>query len=166
MHVVLKDQRILKSYWSNVNRELADVKTKIVTLHRINPYSPNTHLIAFFSEEPFSTSNVLNVVKENDEKTAKAFCVLLNSIVFLSQFFLLKEETTGRYINIRFYDFYEMNIFPNKKKIEALASVFNQFAEKEFPPIREQLDINFESRYGAFWSKTNFKVDDCLCEGF
>ncbi|HEC91862.1 MAG TPA: SAM-dependent DNA methyltransferase, partial [Candidatus Atribacteria bacterium] len=78
-------------FWKNVAKELEEVKTKIVTLHRINPYSPNTNLISFFSEIPFSPSNVLNVVKEDDKQTAKAFCVLLNSALFLSQFFLLKE---------------------------------------------------------------------------
>jgi hypothetical protein len=106
-----------KSYWSNVNRELSEVKTKVVTLNRINPYSSNTHLIAFFSKKPFSAANVLNIVKETDDKTAKAFCALINSVVFLSQFFLLKEETTGRYIHIRFYDFYQMKFFPTKQRI-------------------------------------------------
>jgi hypothetical protein len=153
-------------YWSNVKKELSDVKTKIVTLRRINPYSPNTHLTAFFSKEPFSTSNVLNVVRENDERVAKAFCALLNSIVFLSQFFLLKEETTGRYIDIRFYDFYEMNIFPEKSKIDGLVTVFDEFAQEQFPSLREQLDKDFDKRYKAFWlevkkkQKTLFNTTD------
>jgi hypothetical protein len=146
-----------KNFWSNLTHRLSEVKTKIVTLHRINPYSPNTHMTAFFSKQPFSTSNIMNVVEEDDEKTAKAFCMLLNSIVFLSQFFLLKEETTGRYINIRFYDFYEMNIFPRKDKTEGLASVFDKFAERQFPSLREQLDQNFDRRYKAFWLKIKRK---------
>jgi len=140
-----------KSFWSNVRRELSEVKTKTVTLHRINPYSPNTHVIAFFSDKPFSASNVLNVVKEDDDETAKAFCVLVNSAAFLAQFFLLKEETTGRYINIRFYDFYEMILFPTKEKIGTLASVFDDFADKPFPALREQLDRRFDARYESFW---------------
>lgn len=142
-----------KKFWGNVDNELQKVKTKIVTLRRINPYSPNTNLISFFSEEPFSPSNVLNVVVEEDVNRAKAFCVLLNSALFLSQFFLLKEETTGRYIDIRFYDFYEMRIFPKKENIKKLAKVFDEFSDKEFPSLREQLDQNFDDRYDAFWLK-------------
>jgi len=138
-------------YWSNVKLELDEVKTNVVTLHRINPYSPNTNLIAFFSKKPFSASNVLNIVREDDEEAAKAFCVLVNSVIFLAQFFLLKEETTGRYINIRFYDFYEMKIFPKKTEIRALASVFDDFANEQFPSLREQLDKDFDARYHAFW---------------
>jgi len=158
-----------KRFWSKVQRELHKVNTKIVTLHRINPYSPNTNLIAFFSETPFSASNVLNIVVEDDEETAKAFCVLINSIVFLSQFFLLKEETTGRYINIRFYDFYQMNIFPERQRIKELASVFDEFANKKFPSLREQLDENFDTRYSTFWlqvkkkQKTLFGLEDTVC---
>jgi len=144
-------------YWSGVKQELSDVTTKIVTLRRINPYSPNTHLTAFFSKKPFSTSNVLNVVREDDENTAKAFCALLNSIVFLSQFFLLKEETTGRYIDIRFYDFYEMNIFPEKTKVKVLASVFDKFSHQRFPSLKQQLDKDFDARYDAFWLETKKK---------
>jgi len=157
-----------KNYWSTVGRELNEVNTKIVTLHRINPYSPSTNLLAFFSETPFSASNVLNIVKENDDETAKAFCVLINSIVFLSQFFLLKEETTGRYINIRFYDFYQMRIFPERQRIKDLASVFTRFADRQFPSLREQLDQNFDTRYDAFWlqikkkQKTLFNPEDVV----
>jgi len=155
-----------RRFWENIEKELDNVKTKIVTIRRINPYSPSTYLISFFSEEPFSPSNVLNVVKEEDTDTAKAFCVLLNSALFLSQFFILKEETTGRYIDIRFYDFYEMDIFPKRGKIKNLARVFDKFSDKKFPSLREQLDKNFDERYKAFWlekrkgQKTLFSLEE------
>lgn len=138
-------------YWSNVRRELNDVKTKVVTLNRINPYSPSTRLIAFFSEKPFSAANTLNIVRETDDETAKAFCALINSVVFLSQFFLLKEDTTGRYLHIRFYDFYQMNFYPKTEKIKDLALVFEKFAHVEFPSLKEQVDKDFDARYAAFW---------------
>lgn len=146
-----------KNFWDNVYKELSLVKTNIVTLHRINPYSPHTHLISYFSTKEFSPSNVLNVVIEKDKNIAKAFCVLLNSIVFLSQFFLLKEDTTGRYANIRFYDFYEMNIFPHKEHVSKLAKIFDDFSDKEFPSLKEQLDSNFNIRYDAFWKEKKKK---------
>jgi hypothetical protein len=140
-------------YWGNVERELEAVKTKIVAVHRINPFSPSTYLISFFSQKPFSPSNVLNVINEEDDETAKAFCVLFNSALFLSQFFLLKEETTGRYINIRFYDYYEMNIFPKREKIRKLARVFDEYSKKKFLCLREQLDEEFDQRYDTFWEE-------------
>ena len=89
-----------RTFWSDLLKELSLVKTKIVVLNRIGPYSPNTHHIAFASERTFSPSNLLTVVRETNEETAKAFCVMINSVIFLSQFFILKEDTTGRYIHL------------------------------------------------------------------
>ena len=140
-------------YWTNVSKELNEVKTNLVVARRINPFSPNTYLIAFHSETHIHPSNQLNVIQEEDEKRAKAVCVLLNSAIFLAYFFLLKEETTGRYINIRFYDLYEMNLYPPEDAINKLVNVFNKYSDKEFPPLRNQLDTNFECKYKAFWKE-------------
>lgn len=124
---------------------------------RINPYSPNSHLLGFYSLTKLSPSNQLNVIIENDPETAKAFCVVINSIVFLSQFFLLKEESTGRYIDIRFYDLAQMIIFPNKNIIKKLNTIFNDKKSKIFPSLGEQLDSEFDARYRAFWLKNRKK---------
>jgi hypothetical protein len=129
------------------------VKTKLVILNRIGPFSSNTYHIAFASNISFSPSNILTVVRETDQERAKAFCVLINSIIFLSQFFILKEETTGRYIHLRFYDFYQMYIFPRKNKISKLTEIFTEFGNEEFKSLREQLDVNFDLRYNSFWMK-------------
>ena len=142
-----------KKHWKNVEREINKTKTKLVTIRRINPYSPNTYLISFFSEKAFLPTDLFKVVAEEDVDTAKALCVVLNSILFLSQFFLLKEDTTGRYLDIRTYDYYEMHIFPKKEKIKNLVRIFDKFSRQEFPSLREQLDQNFDQRYSAFWDE-------------
>jgi hypothetical protein len=122
-----------KTFWLNISRETNEIKTHIVMSRRINPYSPNSHLIGFYSTIELSPNNQLNVIKQNNPDIAKAFCVVLNSIIFLSQFFLLKEESTGRYIDIRFYDLKEMMIFPNNDIVMKLCGIFNQFASHTFP---------------------------------
>jgi hypothetical protein len=142
-----------EGFWANLRRELRDVRTRLVVVHRINPYSPATYLTAFLSNEHLSPSNVLNVVQERDLPRAKAVCVLLNSIVFLSQFFLLKEETTGRYINVRFYDLHQMHLYPKQKAVRALGQVYDAFADVEFPSLREQFDADFDNRYEQFWTR-------------
>jgi hypothetical protein len=96
---------------------------------------------------------VLNVIRERDLDTAKAVCALLNSALFLAQFFLLKEETTGRYINIRFYDLHQMPLYPAQKAVRHLAQVFDRFAETEFPALRHQLDEGFDGRYEELWKR-------------
>lgn len=149
------NRRLPSSFWNNVNRELNDIETNIVVIRRINPYSPNSHLISFYSKLTFSPSNQLTVIKESDKITAKAVCALLNSIIFLSQFFMSKEETTGRYVDIRFYDLYEMKLFPKVNQRQGLSNVFNKFKDVRFPSLREQLDKNFNERYEEFWEMSN-----------
>ena len=141
-----------ENFWQNLERELTEVETQIVVLHRINPYSPNTYLTAFVSKDFISPSNMLNVVKEPDLAKAKAVATMLNSMLFLVEFFLLKEETTGRYINIRFYDLYEMNLYPDDKVVPNLVKVFDKYSHVEFPSLREQLDQHFDRRYKEFWA--------------
>lgn len=140
-------------FWENVQREFEAVKTRLVVAHRINPFSPSTYMTAFYSDTPFSPSNVLNVVVEPDPARAKAVCVLLNSALFLAQFFLLKEETTGRYINLRFYDLAQMALYPGETVVTNLVRVFDRFADKRFPCLRDQLDTLFGHRYSEYWDK-------------
>jgi len=138
-------------FWSNVKAELSSKETHLVISRRINPFSPSTSLIAFFSEQAIFPSNQLNIIVEPDIERAQAVCALLNSVLFLAQFFLLKEESTGRYIDIRFYDLYEMNLCPLDSTISPLVKVFKEYDDIEFPPLRNQFDENFEERYQEFW---------------
>jgi hypothetical protein len=128
-----------------------------VISRRINPYSPNSHLIGFCSQTELSPSDLLKVSIHNSSEIAKTFCVILNSIIFIGQFFLLKEETTGRYVDIRLYDLDQMLILPNDKKIKKLCNIFDKYSSQDFPSLREQLDIEFEDRYNSFWLKIRKK---------
>lgn len=148
-----KRDKLPDNYWSNVSSEMKGVRTNLVVSRRINPYSPNTHLIAFYSDTPIYPSNQLNVIQEIDKNRAKAVCILLNSAIFLSYFFLLKEETTGRYIDIRFYDLYEMNLYPPDNITGKLAKIFDKYSNLEFPCLRNQLDVDFDGRYKSFWKE-------------
>jgi hypothetical protein len=148
-----KFKNIPEGFWENVENELEEVKTNLVVARRINPFSPNTHLIAFYSDEQIFPSNQLNVIKEGDKETAKAVCTLLNSAIFLAYFFLLKEETTGRYIDVRFYDLEQMKLYPTGNVVKKLVKVFDNFSLPAFPSLREQLDLNFVQRYKSFWKE-------------
>jgi hypothetical protein len=146
-------QRPPRGFWRGIQEELNTVSTNLVVSHRINPFSPSTYLNAFFSQSALSPSNQVNVIVENDLERARAVCALLNSVLFFANFFLLKEESTGRYINIRFYDLYEMRLFPPKALTKRLARVFKKYAQVQFPPLRNQFDEHFEQRYKAFWDR-------------
>jgi hypothetical protein len=142
-----------REFWHHMSPELELVKTQIVVNHRINPFSPATYLNAFYSESEISPSNQMNVILESEPARAKAVCILLNSILYFSQFFLLKEESTGRFINVRFYDLDQMRLYPDEKNKKELVKVFNAYANSEFPALRYQFDGNFDQRYEEFWEK-------------
>lgn len=138
-------------FWEDLQRELDGVSTHLVTARRINPFSPHMHLHAFFASAPLSPSNQLNVLVEPDERAARAVCAVLNSSLFFASFFLLKEESTGRYIDIRFYDLREMRLYPRAEYVDALTVVFERFRQAPFPSLQLQFDADFEARYQEFW---------------
>jgi type I restriction-modification system DNA methylase subunit len=131
---------------------LRSVETRLIVSRRINPFSPANHHVAFFSCEPLAPSDQMNVVMEPDNQKAQALCALLNSVLFFAQFFLLKEESTGRYIDIRVYDLKEMYIVPPPNLLKRLAGVFATYCKVEFPSLRQQFDANFDQRYEEFWA--------------
>jgi hypothetical protein len=120
---------------------------------RINPFSPSACLASFFSSNTFSPSNQPLVVREHDVQRAKAVCALLNSALFFAYFFMLKEESTGRYINVRAYDLHEMLLYPEEETVSPLARVFDKFAHRRFPPLREQFDEQFDFHYRAYMDR-------------
>jgi type I restriction-modification system DNA methylase subunit len=139
--------------WSSLPAKLESVQTNLVVCRRINPFSPSQNLIAFFSSEKMAPSDQVNIISEIEPKKAKALCVTLNSIMFLSQFFSSKEESTGRFVDIRVYDLEEMALIPSPDLIKPLNSLFEKFAGRKFPSLRQQFDQNFDQRYEEFWDK-------------
>jgi len=142
-----------KGFWRDLQDEIQRVSTNLVVSRRINPFSPSTYLNAFFSPIPIAPSDQLNVTIEEDLDRARAVCVLLNSSCFFANFFLLKEESTGRYIDIRLYDLDAMMLFPPDAIIKPLNKVFKKYARVQFPPLRNQFDEHFDQRYKAFWDR-------------
>jgi len=141
------------TFWRSIDVAMQRNQAHLVVVRRINPFSPNMHLISFFSDTLLSASDQLNVFTKADVPTSKAICALLNSSLFFAQFLLLKEESTGRFIDVRVYDLEQMILFPTAEQVKDLVSVFNQFGKVEFPSLGEQFDVNFIQRYDEFWER-------------
>jgi tRNA1(Val) A37 N6-methylase TrmN6 len=138
-------------FWEHLRKELQSTRTSLVVARRLDYGSPSFHLIAWHSQESFSPSNQVTVIKESDPETAKAVCVMLNSAIFLSNFFLLKEQSHARYADIRFYDLDEMTLYPPPQLRGRLSAIFEKYSNIDFPPLREQLDSQFDDRYSEYW---------------
>ncbi len=133
--------------WDKLENQLARVHAHTVITRRINPFSPDTVFPAFYSEAGICPSDQVNVLLEDDKKKAKAVCAVLNSVVFLAQFFMSKEETTGRWIDLRLYDLEDFAFYPKTDQIKALNQVFDRYKDIEFPSLHEQFDSGFSDRY-------------------
>ncbi|RLG75563.1 MAG: SAM-dependent DNA methyltransferase, partial [Thermoprotei archaeon] len=112
---------------------------------------PNQKLIAFHSDIPLILSDLFHVISESDSDYGKAVTVLLNSIFALAYLFYMKEETTGRYTELRQHDLYKMRLYPTREQAKRLASIYEKYKDKRFPSLREQLDVYFDERYQSFW---------------
>jgi len=146
------EDKLPSDYWSNyIKIEFRRSTAKTAIVRRINPFSPNQKLIAFYSQKPLVLANLFHIINEQDEDVAKAVIVILNSIFFLTYFFNLKEETTGRYTELRHYDLYDMRLYPPEKCVKQLVEIYEKYKDVEFPALREQLDIYFDIRYNRFW---------------
>jgi len=139
-------------YWNKIKKEFERSKSFAGVVRRINPFSPNQHLIAFCSQKPLVFSDTLHAINESNENIAKAIVVLLNSIFFLASFFQMKEESTGRYIDIRQYDLFGTKLYPSPEQVNKLVNVYEKYKEIDFPPLRDQIDKRFNERYKSFWN--------------
>jgi len=140
-------------YWRTVEELMKRTQTHLSVVRRINPFSPNSHHIAFFCGTRLSASDQFNIFTKADPLTAKALCATLNSCLFFGQFFLLKEESTGRFIDVRVYDLEQMVLFPDPQQVGKLVRVFDEFRRVKFPCIAEQFDTSFSQRYDEFWER-------------
>jgi hypothetical protein len=154
--------KIPSGFWQSHEKTVDRNSGYLLTSRRINPYSPNTHLFAFVSDVPICPGDQFKSINENDLGTCQALGVILNSAFFWSQFMLLKEESTGRFLDLRAYDLYEMLLKPSKTALPALTNVFFEYKNAIFPSLREQFDLDFDPRYKEFWDLRKHKQASLL----
>lgn len=139
-------------FWGALQGKLEKIATNLLVSCRINPFSPYNYHVAFFSNEPLSPSDQMNVIIERDTNTARSICCIFNSVLFFAQFFLAKEESTGRFLHIRLHDLQEMILLPDQDSVPRLCEVFEKYKDIPFPSLRCQFDQDFDSRYDEVWS--------------
>jgi hypothetical protein len=137
--------------WDLIRREIERKKTYLALSRRINPYSINTSFLAIFSKFKFIPSDgAFKIFKVKDENDAKILALNFNSILYLTQFFRNKEETTGQFSTIRSDDLVLIDILNIDKLLskekQILLYLFEKLKNVEFPSIIEQLETRFWAR--------------------
>ena len=136
--------------WELVRDKAKNKDVYLAFSRRFNLYSPNTSLVAFYSENKFVPPDTLKIFTKFNKEDSKIICLFLNSIINLIQMFANKEETTGQYGTIRGTDLALFNVFDitklsNKDK-ELLHTTFKKIKGSKFPSIKDQLSKRFPDR--------------------
>ena len=137
--------------WNSVLNEAKRKKSYLALSYRINPYSKNTSFLAVSNTRRFIPSDgAFKVFMVKNNKDAIMLSLDLNSIHYLTQFFINKGETTGQFSIIRsdefaLIDIIDLNKLSTKEK-ESLLNLFEKLKDVEFPSIIEQLENRFWAR--------------------
>lgn len=135
--------------WKKIKENALSTETEMAICRRLNPYSPSQYFIAFYSQKPMYPSNQMELVKYKGDD-AKIMTLFFNSIYFLIQFFIYKEESTGRRVDIRVSDLVCMKgLKLDKLKDEdkkSLLDIFGTLSKKTFPSLLEQLQTRDPNR--------------------
>ncbi|MEM3333604.1 MAG: hypothetical protein QW745_05295 [Thermoplasmata archaeon] len=135
--------------WELVKKRLKDRESFIAIQHRIRMNSPNTHIIAVYSDVPFYTTHDFNIFKV-DKDEAKVFALYFNSILGFLQLSNYSSETTGGYmlfmksdlVNVKVPDIKKLN----EKELKSILDLFDKLRDVKFPSIVNQLETNFKER--------------------
>jgi len=114
--------------------------TNLALLHRFDPTTPNSKVVAVWSREKFVPNNNMFIV-DVAGNLGKALAVYLNSSFSIAQFLLHKQETTRTLIDIKISDL-EGFMAPDPDRIEptviqGLARVFDTFSDSTLGSIIE-----------------------------
>lgn len=136
--------------WDFVKEGIRGKETNLVVARRFNIYSNNTHFVAFYNDQKFIAPDTFKIIKTQNENEAKIYCLAMNSILFLTQLFTLKEETTGQYTDIRESELIPSSIIDYKKLSSSeknrLLNLFEELKSVEFPSLIEQIKDRFWAR--------------------
>ena len=136
--------------WEKIKSECHNRLTHIVVSRRINWYSPNVSHLAFYSDIAFAPSDQGKLLKVKNKNAAKILSLSLNSILSLLQLFMYKEESTGRWLDIRTTDLVQTYILNferlNETDTTELLQLFDELKSVQFPGYRQQLKERFWGR--------------------
>jgi tRNA1(Val) A37 N6-methylase TrmN6 len=135
--------------WGLVRTRLVDRESFVALQHRIRMNSPNTNIIALYSDIPFYTTHAFNIFKA-DKEEAKILTLYFNSVLGLLQFSTYSKETTEGYMEFMQSDLINVSV-PDVKKlaeqdIENLSNLFDKLRKVKFGSLTSQLEMPTKER--------------------
>jgi Holliday junction resolvase len=147
---------ILSSYkekskfsWDYVRRKTFRKYSHVTIFRRFNPYSPNTHILSVYSEEPFVPPDSLKIFN-CDKKEAILVSLFMNSSIAMLSLLQNHQETTGQFIDVKEEDLSNFYLLDpnslNEGELLALYQLFDEVRNAELPSILEQYENKDEIR--------------------
>jgi len=128
--------------WDIVRDKITGKETYVSIFRRFSPYSKNTKLLSFFSEEKFIPSDSMKLFASESRGESLLICLFLNSVLSIIQFLIHKQETTGAFTDIKQEDLINFEIIDfsslKSEEIKEINKFFMEIKDVIFPPLREQ----------------------------
>lgn len=136
--------------WDTVVKRIKGKSTYLTIFRRFNPFSPNTHLLSFYSKKKFIPTDAVKVYKTENADESLILALFLNSTITFIQMFSNKQETTGQYSDIKEEDLklFQIIDFSSLSDIEIqnLKNLFDKIKNIEFPSLLKQIEERFWAR--------------------
>ena len=136
--------------WDKIKKEAEEKSGFLLLPERFNPYSINTHLLAFISEQKIVIPHTIRFGNNLNIQESIIQGLFINSSVFLSQILINREETSGQYLHIMTADLILMKIFDcnNLKDSDKkeLIKLYEKIKAIDYPSILEQFERRFKPR--------------------
>jgi len=124
--------------------------TNVILPHKLNILSPNSHLIAIYSNEGVTPTSKFYMVKGFSKEDSKIITLCFNSIIGILQMLLYRSETMGFYCQLSGLDYSRFLIINPKELTESdkvdLLNLFDKIKDIEFPSILKQFETRFKPR--------------------
>ena len=136
--------------WIKHIHQNISTKTYLCIPDKINLSSPNTKLMAFYSENEFVPGPTFFSLITKSKEEAKLLSLCINSVMGITQFLRYKSETLGTYIRLLTEDWKQIYVLDydklNKEDRKMLEDAFLEIKDIEFPSIISQMKNRFKGR--------------------
>lgn len=116
--------------WNVVSKKMIGKETHLAIPHRFRLFSSNTKLLAVYSDKKFVTPHSFTIFLTKDKEKCKILSLFLNSIVYMTQLYSLKKETTEAFTEIMKKDLMLMDMLNvdklSKKEKNGLLRLFEK----------------------------------------
>ena len=129
--------------WDLVRRKALRKYSHVTIFRRFNPYSPHTHVLSVYSDEPFVPPDSLKIF-DCEKEEAILVSLFMNSSIAMLSLLQNHQETTGQFIDVKEEDLSNFYLLDqdslDKEELLTLFKLFDEVRKAELPSLLEQYE--------------------------